>query len=392
MGTACYGQEQKSELLLDNLRIQLACTEAIDSLYNFNFLVAEKQFGWLQEEYPDHPLGDFLMALSQWWKIMPNDEETKHDERFFEYLESTIDKAKNIHKKDKENPEAAFFLAAAYGFKARRLGDKGKIVAAISPSNKASDYITQNLDNTDDFGPEFLLGHGLYNYFRVWIPENKKSLRKVIVFFKKGDMQLGISQLQRCANEAFYSRIEALIFLMDIYSEYGIYVNGKKTKDMTKGYQIAKNLYNTYPNNSYFKRKYAEISVLSGIDPDKGYEIMRTSIATNRTHPGSYDRKTIRNFNYRLGSYLYDTNQQDQAEKHLVEMVAISEEIELESLGYTLNSIKKLIRYYDSKQDPHNTALYHQKLVDHYDKGGSSSYKKLHKDDYKTSKKYLRKR
>ena len=107
-------------ILISSITVQLETTQALNDLYNFKFEKAEQQFRWFKQKYAWHPLPYFLLGLSEWWKIMPNTDDTSHDERFFSYMDSTIRVAEHLHDKTPEyRIEAAFFLAAAYGFKGR---------------------------------------------------------------------------------------------------------------------------------------------------------------------------------------------------------------------------------------------------------------------------------
>ena len=45
------------------------------------------------------------------------------------------------------------------------------------------------------FQPEILLAI-LFNYYSIWIRETYPMLRPVLMFFPKGDKQLGIEQLE----------------------------------------------------------------------------------------------------------------------------------------------------------------------------------------------------
>lgn len=383
----------KGELLLTNMRIQLECSEAIDSLYNGNFLVAEKQFGWIQEKYPNHPLGDFLMALSQRWKIMPNESEKKYDKKFFFYLQETIDKAKVIHKEDKTNPEANFFLAAAYGFKAQRLAENDRIIAAIGPSEKASDYITKNLDiANEEYGAEFLYGIGLYNYFREWIPIYKPSLKPVIMTFRKGDAGLGLKQINEVANQSFYSRIEALVMLMDIYSDYGIFKEGSKIKSfkMREALDISKNLYKTYSNNRYFESRYAQLCVSTGIDVPTGLKIMKKNIGKEKNDPGYMNIKDKRYFNYVYGSYLYRNDSIDKSIPYLETMVEVSEELDLLSLGYSMHALYDLALEYENRGEKTEALKYYELLEDNYSRKKGHKYVLEHKTHFKEAKEYIK--
>ena len=46
-------QNEEPEMLLNNIQIQIECTEAIDAMYNFDFVTSEKQFHWLKQQYPE---------------------------------------------------------------------------------------------------------------------------------------------------------------------------------------------------------------------------------------------------------------------------------------------------------------------------------------------------
>ena len=60
---------QDNKSILTNLDIQIEATAAINKMYNFEFLEADKEFNWLVQEYNDHPLPIFLKGLGLWWKI-----------------------------------------------------------------------------------------------------------------------------------------------------------------------------------------------------------------------------------------------------------------------------------------------------------------------------------
>src|SRR5690606_17281224 len=112
------GPEEPQYLLL-NKSHQGSITEAVNSLYNSDAETAERGFKVMAHTYPDHPLPYFLMGLSQWWKIAPDTENERYDGIFLRYMDETINKAESIYDADPENKEAAFFLAAAYGFQGR---------------------------------------------------------------------------------------------------------------------------------------------------------------------------------------------------------------------------------------------------------------------------------
>jgi len=109
-----------NRLLLDK-DIQLELGGAVQNLYNFKFVRADKQFYSLRRRYPQHPMAYFLLGLSTWWKMVPtNVNDTRYDKTFLADVDTAQAKAAILYKADNKNYEACFFLAAAYGFEARR--------------------------------------------------------------------------------------------------------------------------------------------------------------------------------------------------------------------------------------------------------------------------------
>ena len=153
-------------LLLEDINIQLEATQAINDMYNFQFERAEMQFRWIKQKYPNHPLSYFLLALSEWWKISVNVENTQYDEKFEAYLDSAILKAERIYNIPQFKIESAFFQAAGWAFKGRLYAERKKWGKAAGAARSSLKY----LDDTKDKGylsPELLFGDGLYNYFSV---------------------------------------------------------------------------------------------------------------------------------------------------------------------------------------------------------------------------------
>jgi hypothetical protein len=270
-------------VLLNDLKTQLDCTQALGDLYNFKFPEAESQFRYIKARYKWHPLPYFLMGLIQWWKIMPNPKDTSHDEIFLAYMDSTIDIAETLYDDyPAYKAEAGFFLAAAYGFKGRLYADEDRKnwVKAAAAGENALDYLKLTKEGESALSPELLFGDALYNYFSVWVPDNYSALKPLMWFFPKGDKALGLKQLKEVSYNAFYTRTEAMVWLMRILNSY--------ENDQIHAFQISEYLFQSYPDNPYFHRYYARMlyslgrfaecepvckNILASIDSSKvGYE------------------------------------------------------------------------------------------------------------------------
>jgi hypothetical protein len=200
-------------ILLSDLHVQLECSQALNDLYNFKFPAAENQFKYLKAKFPWHPLPYFLMGLIEWWKIMPNTKDKSHDASFLAYMDSTILVGENLYKNHPPyKVEAAFFLAASYGFKGRLYADEERHqwTKAASVGKSAINYLDASREK-ETLSPELLFGDALYNYFSVWVPENYPALKPLLWFFRKGDKALGLEQLKEVSYNAYYTRIEAMV-------------------------------------------------------------------------------------------------------------------------------------------------------------------------------------
>ena len=246
--------ERSGGLLLKNMEVQHDATVAVNAMYNFDFVEADKEFRWLQSKYPNHPLPYFLFGLAEWWKIVPNSDNALYDDKCLAYMDQSIEKAEAMYDADDNNVEAAFFLSASYAFKGRLYAERKKWTKAAVAGKSSLKYLEKS-KNHADFSPELLFGDGLYNYYVEWIPANYSALKPILWFFHKGDKNLGIKQLEDVSANAFYTRTEAQYFLLQIYS---------MENHHEKAYQLARRLHQSYPNNPFFHRYVARTAFVTG--------------------------------------------------------------------------------------------------------------------------------
>lgn len=319
-------------ILLNDLRVQLECTQALNDLYNFKFDDAEKAFRHLRHQYIWHPLPYFLMGLIEWWKIMPNTKDKSHDEIFIAYMDSTITVAEKLYDKYPEyKVEASFFLAAAYGFKGRLYSDEerknwGK---AASAGKSALNYLEES-KSKQNLSPELLFGDALFNYFSVWVPENYPALKPILWFFPKGDKALGLKQLREVSYNAFYTRTEAMMWLMRILNSY--------ENNQAEAFQISEYLNQTYPDNPFFHRYYARILYSMGRFT-QAEPVCKSILACIDSGKLGYEATSGRYAAFYLGE-IYDARKNfDEAKKYYQLCVRYAEKIEATESGYYLYSL-----------------------------------------------------
>jgi hypothetical protein len=334
MDASAQVQQRKDTtiILISNLQIQIETTQALDDLYNFKFEKAEMQFQWLKQKYAWHPLPYFLIGLGEWWKIMPDTKNRAHDDRFLAYMDSSILLAENLHKKRPEyRIEAAFFLAAAYGFKGRLYSDeeRGSWRKAASAGKDALDYL-EECKERDDLSPELLFGDALYNYFSVWVPENYPAVKPLLWFFRKGDKALGLKQLKEVSYNAFYTRTEAMVWLMRILNSY--------ENDQPRAFQIADYLHKTYPDNPYFHRYYARMLYSRGMYVDLERE-SKAIISRIDSAMLGYEATSGRYAAFFLGQMYQTRRQLDESKKYYQLAMKYAEQNNSTETGYYLYSM-----------------------------------------------------
>lgn len=318
-------------LLLDK-GLQFRITKAINSMYNFDFPAAEHDFTVIMYQYPDHPLPDFLMALGYWWRIEVDVTNTKYDNIFIQYLDRANEKAERLYDENPKNKEAAFFLAAGYGFQGRLYAERQSWTKAAWSGKNALKYMELSRGEAE-FNPELLLGDALFNYFSVWIPENYPLLKPVMALFPKGNKALGLQQLETVASNAFYTRVEAQYFLFRLYAS-----EEKRPYDALR---ISEYLHNKFPNNPYFHRSYARHLYSVGRwteSVDQSFEILDR---IEKKQVG-YESNSGRYAAFFIAEYYRRMGDRAQAKQYYLKTVAYGEESESQESGYYLHSLIQL--------------------------------------------------
>jgi tetratricopeptide (TPR) repeat protein len=273
------------------------------------------------------------MGLIQWWKIMPNTQDKTYDDIFLAYMDSTIDVAETLYDDyPAYKTEASFFLAAAYGFKGRLYSDEDRKNwrKAASAGENALDYLNLNNQSTNSLSPEFLFGDALYNYFSVWVPENYSALKPLMWFFPKGDKALGLKQLKEVSYNAFYTRTEAMVWLMRILNSY--------ENDQPQAFQISEYLFQSYPDNPYFHRYYARMLYQMGRFAE-AEPVCKNILARIDSADVGYESTSGRYAAFFLGQIYEARRKYDDAKFAYQKCIGFAEKIGATDTGYYLYSL-----------------------------------------------------
>ena len=326
-----------TQYLLLNMALQLQITDAVDNMYNFKFHQAEVEFNWIKYNHPEHPLAYFLYGISTWWQMMPNlNKESPLGDEFLAYMDTTIMKAEKMYDEDETNIEAAFFLAGAYGFQGRYHSEKKNWMRAAGAGRHALKYLEITQGNSS-FSPEVLFGDALFNYYSIWIRENYPMLKPVLFFFPKGDKELGLQQLVEVSRNAFYTRIEAIYFLMRIKA-----FERNETFDALR---LGESMFNTYPDNPYFHRFYARMLYTTGQYAEAEKQSLEILKRIENGQMG-YEEISGRYASFYLGHISKTRGQKEEASKYFHQVINFTEDlVDEEDSGYYLYSEYYLAEY-----------------------------------------------
>jgi hypothetical protein len=348
---AQYVMEQDSSILLNNMYIQMEVNASVNAIYNAEHGKVEKDFRWLRYRFPNHPLPYFLYGLNEWWKILPEPSHYPNNEKMIAYLDTAQFYAEFMKEKDDDNMEATFFLAAIHGFKGRFYAENQSWTKAAFEARNALNYMEESKGNKN-LSPEFLFGDALYNYYVEWVPEHYPILKPVLSFFDDGDKKLGVEQLTKVAQNAFYTRTEAQYFLMRIWA--------LDEGELRKGLQLSEYLHETYPQNAYFHRFYARLLYTAGRIQDSERECLEIFQNIDSAKAG-YGGTSGRYAGFFLGQIYERQAKLDEAKKYYERAMIASESVGEEEAGYYLFSIYHLGLIAEKQDQPELAKIYYKK-------------------------------
>lgn len=261
--------------------VQDLVKKGTDHIYNAAPDSAEFYISKAEVFIPNHPVIPLMRAMTILWANIPIISEESFAEMEV-HLDSAIFLAKEVDP-DLEEPEMIFFAMAAYGLLAEYYADQNHTMKAVGEANRAYGLMKKGFDIVDE-RPEFLLTTGLYNYFREKYPERHPIYKPLLWFFRSGDMELGLKQLEMACTESFLTRVEAHVYLSYIYLRYEF--------NPSLAQQYLSELCSLYPNNFYAKAKYLE----SLANPEDFKNVPLEVIYSLITHESPY---------YKLAGYVF---------------------------------------------------------------------------------------
>lgn len=360
-GLLLFPDRAKSQWALLDARADTIVRHGLEATYNLRYSQADSIFNSMTKLYPDHPAGYFLLALVDWWRIVPNIDVDSKVERYSESFNKRIDRTLEIcEKRLDKNPidiVGLFFKGSALGYRARLNVSKNfspTTLGAITDGKEAYDIILQ-CQRMAPSNSDVLLGSGLYNYMAAYIPDQYPWASSFVSFLGPGDRQLGIQMLRISGKRAAYANVEARYSLMEILSNF--------EKDYPAGLEVAKELYAQYPFNpvfhKYLAKNYYMTSDFANAD-STWTEILRR--VKRRT--SGYEITLARQGLYYLGDIRLRQGKLEDAQKLFGQAAKQSERIGEDETSWIVQATLKLGNVYDAMGDRKKAIAQYEEVLD----------------------------
>lgn len=345
--------------------------EGADHIYNVEFDSARSKFELVQELYPEHPVGYFLDAMVDWWRITIHRNEEAFEDDFLENIDDVIDLCNDILDDKPNDLVALFFKGGALGYRGRYYAIKKEWLSAATDGRQAYE-IMRKCHIKAPGNHDIMLGSGIYNYFAAAIPEEYPLTKPLLYFLPPGDKSVGIYQLRAATFHARYTKVEAMVVLLQLFYSF--------EEDYKKAFEWAEKLHNLYPNNPYFHRYLARCYNRLGKWDSLEYhwrEIVKRSI--NRME--GYNNKTAREACFYVGRALNRKGESEKAIKYFEKSMQISDYIDEEDSGFYLSAQVYTAKLYYRIGNNKKAKELFEKILDEDDYEGS----------HRTAERYLNK-
>lgn len=235
----------------------LELTEKITGLiYNNEHGLVQDQLKKLEQSVPeDHPVFPMLQALNLYWLEAPMHTGSPEFPAFKHFLQQTVKQSEIYLEREQDETLANFLALSAHSLLTRFHADKGDYLAAIGEAKNAYSYMSEAFDLADSY-QEFLFPVGLYNYYREKYPELHPVYKPFMFFFRSGDKQKGLRQLELAARQNIFTKPEAAVFLVQIYLYY--------ENNPAAALRNIRKLQQEFPQNRLFRTQLAEAYLANG--------------------------------------------------------------------------------------------------------------------------------
>jgi tetratricopeptide (TPR) repeat protein len=334
-------QRMHAQWVLLDAQADAMVRAGLDATYNLRYTQADSIFNQLITRDPTHPAGYFLLALVDWWRIIPNIDaearanrmsrffdERRYSKSFNDRIDKTLEICDTPLEKNPGDIVALFFKGSALGYRGRLMVSRKFDASSIFEWGGAISIITEAYNlilRCQQMAPtnsDVLLGSGLYNYLCAYLGDKYPGIKSTALsFLPPGDRKIGIQMIRIAAERAQYAAVEAQYSLLELLGSQEF------EGDYAGALEVAKVLHEKYPSNPVFYKFLAKDYYMTSrlIEADSAYnDILRR---VKRRDPG-FELPLARQGLYYLGDIRLKSGRYDEAIRLLEEAVEQSKRID----------------------------------------------------------------
>ncbi|BDC98138.1 hypothetical protein [Persicobacter psychrovividus] len=223
--------------------------EGLTATYNFEFKKAEAYADSLETYLQQDPTIYLLKARILFWQQKFEHKNEKMEQAYTANLDKGIALTAERLKAAPDDAELKFVALTFNAMYAEYWFDEGSSMKAISYGKVLYSYVKEGFNLIDQF-PDFYFTTGLYNYYRIKFPQNNPVYRPFMFFFKSGDLELGLHQMEIATEKGIFTDVESRQYLYHLLMHYGA--------KPQQAFKHSEYLHKHYPNNPYFTCMYLE--------------------------------------------------------------------------------------------------------------------------------------
>ncbi|NRA65294.1 MAG: tetratricopeptide repeat protein [Pseudobacteriovorax sp.] len=203
--------------------------------YDFEFKKADEAFQSVIQSHPKHPAGYFLRTGIFFWQFLFDNENEVAAEGLRDNAEKAIDLADDWLDKTEDDPEALFYLGAAYGALGRYHLLSRNWMSALYYGNKGYKNLQKVIEKKTDYWDAYI-GVGMFDYYAAALPSFVTAFLAT-----DGNRSQGLDFIQRTATQGVLLRAEAQVFRAQMLLFF--------EEDFAGGEAVLLEFLKAYPNN-----------------------------------------------------------------------------------------------------------------------------------------------
>jgi hypothetical protein len=242
----CFGAASlNAQILKDSSSLSLI-RKGVDYIYNMQFTDAEEVYQKISIKYPGNPVVILYKGIMVYWENYPLLPSSALRPVFEENLRKCIGLCE---KNSKSSNDTEYLLAnlCARGLLLTYYSNNDLSNEAFLLAKSTYKYINRSFDYIGIYS-DFYLFTGLYNYYREVYPKAHPIYKPLVVFFRRGNREAGLEDLQKSALNSIFLKAESVSDISYIYLTY--------ENDYQQALDYSRHLHELYPSNPEFLTEY----------------------------------------------------------------------------------------------------------------------------------------